>query len=625
MILKELKERCKKALYNTARNLGYIFQDIEIVEPPNAELGDLSTNLPLRILNKGKNTSYEVALNIVEALETEEKYVARVVAHQNGYINFFLKKDDFMKDSVNEILSTKLENAVTLGENKTVTIEHTAVNPNKALHVGHARNLVIGDSLARILSYAKYRVRVLNYIDDSGSQIADIIVGFKFLGIDENPGDKKFDQYCGDEVYVRVNRAYEQNEELKRKKAFVLREIEKGEGEIAEYSSKIVNRVVREQLKTCWRLNAFYDLVNWETHIVHSGMWTKIFEMMKERGIAKFVTEGENAGCWVITDKETNQEKVIVRSDGTTVYVAKDIPYAAWKLGLVEDPFLYIEYAIQPNGKALLSTSLSKGDKIDFSSETAITITDIRQAYLQKIVSSVIMDLFPQKGRRYVHRGYEVVSLSRKTSEMLGIEVKGNFVQMSGRKGTYVNVDTILDDLKNKALVETEKRNKDLPKETIDRISESIAIAALRYELVKQEPEKMIVFDIESSLKLEGDTGPYLLYSYARACRILEKANEKPDIRKAYFPDNPELFSLIKKLSYFDEKVITSLNFLAPNEIAKYSYSICDSFNVFYERVPVIQDENESTRNGKLCTVEAFKIVLGKCLDLLGIPKEEKI
>jgi arginyl-tRNA synthetase len=623
---KEVKEGCVESLRDAASSAGYTVKEIEISETPDPSLGDISSPLPIRIARMEKKQIREISSELLKHInENLPRYIKRAEAHERGYINFWIDFPRFASDGLGEIISSNLEGIINIGKGKRVSIEHTAVNPNKALHIGHARNLVIGDCLARILRYTSHQVNVLNYIDDSGAQVADLIVGFKFLGIPEN-SQKKFDQYCGDEVYTKVNSMYEKKPELREKQAYVLREIEKGDTEIARYTQEIVKRVLAEQLKTCWRLGASYDLLNWETHILHSGMWENIFKIMKDKGIVRYVTEGENKGCWVMRE-ETGEEKVLVRSDGTAVYVAKDIPYAAWKLGLVNDPFRYVVYANQPDGSALYSTSLSEGIKLDFSSETAITVIDTRQSYLQQIIISVLDRLFPSSKRNYIHRGYEVVSLSKRTAETLGIHSSSEIVHMSGRRGTYINVDVLVDELKKRAILETSKRNPSEKEEWIEKVSESIAISAIRYELAKQDPEKMIVFDLASSLMLQGETGPYLLYTYARACRILEKANESHslDTRGFEMMKEDSEIQLIKKLTSFDISVTRAVEFLSPSEVAHYALSICDIFNLFYERTTVIHEEKEELRRARIGLVLAFKIVLGKCLDLLGIPKEERI
>ncbi|HME18986.1 MAG TPA: arginine--tRNA ligase, partial [Nitrososphaerales archaeon] len=575
----------------------------------------------------------EVALKLADHIMSRAhhyRYVGSVAAHQGGYLNFVLDHARFAHDTLTEVMSTDLVGAGP-PEKDTIAIEHTNVNPNKALHIGHARNLVLGDSLTRVMRHLGYRVQALNYIDDSGAQVADVIVGFRFLGLSEQaPPGMKYDVYCGDSVYAKVNQEYTTNPSLKEKQSLVLREVEKGEGELAEYTKKVVGRILSAQLATCWRLGATYDLLNWESHLVHSGMWERIFETMKKRGDVRLETEGENKGCWVIPDPETGEQKVVVRSDGTVVYVAKDIPYAAWKLGIVDDPFGYEVYPEAQPGGVRLYTTTPKGDKAGQrfgNADLAISVIDTRQSYLQKIVAKVLEKLREGSARRYLHRSYEVVALSKKTATQLGFQIEGDFAHMSGRKGLYVNVDTMLDSLKKKAMAETRRRNLSESEQWVEEVAEAIAVAALRYELLKQDPDKMIVFDMEESLRFEGDTGPYLLYTYARAMRILDKTTGKPriDTQTASKLSRREERELVKRMSMFDKAVVTAGEYLSPKEVALYAHDLAVKFNEFYEKVPVNMEEDASLRDARLALVYATGKVMAQAMRLMGIPIRARI
>ncbi|HKT22679.1 MAG TPA: arginine--tRNA ligase, partial [Nitrososphaerales archaeon] len=330
----------------------------------------------------------------------------------------------------------------------------------------------------------------------------------------------------------------------------------KGKGEVADYARGIVKRILAAQLSTCWRLGASYDLLNWESQLVHSGMWERIFESLKKMGYVKFQTEGENKGTWVIPDPETGEEKVVVRSDGTAVYVAKDIPYAAWKIGLIADPFGYEEYPVQQPGGTLYSSTLDgKKGKVHFGgANLAISVIDTRQSYLQRIVSKVLDEFREGSSKRYLHKSYEVVSLSKRTASQLGFSIAGDFAHMSGRKGLYVNVDEMLERLKEKAKSETRRRNLSETDAWVEDVAEAVAVSALRYELLKQDPDKMIVFDMDEALQFQGDTGPYLLYTYARARRILDKTEGKPRMsaESAAKLAKPQELRLAKRMSMLD-------------------------------------------------------------------------
>ena len=627
----EFQAEVEEVLAASCRSLGYGEGKVDVSLPPNDSYGDLASATPIRIAKEAGRQPGEVAIELASRameLAKKTKYVGAVSPHRGGYVNFGINHQRFVSDSVSEIVSGDLGAVKEKGEH--VAIEHTNVNPNKALHIGHARNLVLGDSLVRVMRYMGHQVQALNYVDDSGAQVADVIVGFRFLGFsDEAPAGMKFDVYCGDNVYTKVTKAYEGDPSLKEKQSLVLREIEKGTGDIAEYAKGIVRKILAAQLSTCWRLGAAYDLLNWESQIVHSGMWEKIFESLKKLGYVKLQTQGENKGTWVIPDPETGEEKVVVRSDGTAVYVAKDIPYAAWKIGLIGDPFGYEEYPLAQPGGVLHSTTLDgkKGGARYGGADLAISVIDTRQSYLQRIVSKVLDQFKEGSSKRYLHRSYEVVSLSKKTAAQLGFPIAGDFAHMSGRKGLYVNVDAMLERLKDKAKRETRRRNLSEDEAWVEGVAEAVAVSALRYELLKQDPDKMIIFDIDDALRFQGDTGPYLLYTYARARRILDKTEGTPrlDEKTAAKLINAKELKLAKKMSMLDLSAETAEEFLSPKEIARFSHDLAMTFNDFYESVPVNKEEDAELRDARLALVDAASRVLAKSMDLMGIPARDRI
>jgi arginyl-tRNA synthetase len=627
----EFQSEVEEVLADTLRALGHKGVGVEVGVPPNDSYGDLASAIPIRVARQMGKKPADVAVELgskAMELAKKTKYIGSVSPHRGGYLNFTLNYPRFIADSVREISSGDV--GATREKGKLVAIEHTNVNPNKALHIGHARNLVLGDSLVRVMRYLGERVQALNYVDDSGAQVADIIVGFKFLGLsDEAPPGVKYDLYCGDSVYTRVTEEYAKNPELKVKQSEVLKEIEKGSGPLAEYTRRIVKRILDAQLSTCWRLGATYDLLNWESQLVHSGMWERIFDELKKVGYVKFQEEGENKGCWVIPDPDTGEEKVVVRSDGTAVYVAKDIPYAAWKIGLTGDPFHYEPYSEAQPGGVLYSTTLQeKGSKVKFGgADLAVSVIDTRQSYLQRIVAKVLDKLHEGSSRRYMHRSYEVVALSKKTASQIGFQIPGEFAHMSGRRGLYVNADTMLDRLKEKAKAETRRRNQSEPQDWVDGVAEAVAVAALRYELLKQDPDKMIVFDMDEALQFQGDTGPYLLYTYARGRRILDKTEGTPrvDASSAEKLSKPQETKLAKRMSTLDMSAEVVGEYLSPKEIARFAHELAVAFNDFYESVPVNKEPDAALRDARLALVDAAIRVLAESMRLMGIPVKDRI
>lgn len=634
MSFREFKEHAKKSVELAMGEADYPMIDFEPFEPPRPEFGDLSVNVAFIIANKLGLNSMEVAEAIVDKLRIPEgSLISDFEVHEPGYINFKVRYPDLAYRAILDAISKEDYGSLNIGKGKKVCVEHTSVNPNKALHIGHIRNLVLGDSIFRILKFTGHDVQVLNYIDDSGLQIADIVVGFKYEGFPlEPPKGEKFDHYCGDHVYVKVNELYAKKPELVMKQKEVLKAIEEGSSDIANFAKELTKRILREQLKTCWRLGAYYDCLNFESHIIETKLWDKLFNRMKDRGIVQLVTEGKLSGCWVIKMEGEDEEKVLKRSDGTLTYIAKDIPYAAWKIGLIEDPFQYDIFTRQPNGKDLWSTVSGKGkDKHPAfgNSDLAITVIDVRQSRLQRIISYVLSLLAEGKlEKKYLHLGYEIVSLSKRTADELGIMVeKKEFVHMSGRKGIYINADDVLDALHKKAYEETKKRNPNESEEWLHSIAKKVALAALRFDLVKQDLDKMIVFDLSEALNLEGETGPYVQYAHARGSSIIQKAGVKPRITldNAFSLNHPAELELIKMISKFDLYVEEALKNLSPKILARYAYQLATDFNIFYEKIPVLQEKDENKREARIALVQAFRNVVKTAFNLLEIETPERI
>jgi arginyl-tRNA synthetase len=552
-------------------------------------------------------------------------FILSVESHPSGYINFMTNVANLASYALDEVLKNPNYGFINIGNREKIIIEHTSINPNKAVHVGHMRNVILGDTLYRILKATNYEVRVLNYIDDSGLQVADIVVGFKFAGLPLNPIDEsiKFDQYCGDEVYVKINEMYKDDHNLEEKRILVLKEMEQGTSEIAQFALQISMRVLKDQLKTCWRIKAHYDLLNFESQIVISGLWNKSFKMLKENRILTLQTQGKNKNCWVIK-QDNEEEKVIVRSDGTATYIAKDIPYAAWKLGLVEDPFFYYKFTVQWDGSILWSTTLDPNSgncKHSWfnSADKVITVIDSRQTRLQRIITKVLSSLRVNNDR-YYHLAYEAMTLSSETAKILGLNIGDRqFMHISGRKGIYVNADYVLNKLQAIAYREVKKRNPDLLENDINMIAEEIGISAIRYNLIKQDLDKIITFDIVDSLSLVGNTGPYLQYTYARSQRILEKYGEKIKSGNFNLLTQEYEVNLIKIIAKMDLEIEQTVKTLNPKLLAKYAYDLATAFNLFYEKVPVLREENKEIMLSRLALVKSLGITMKNIFSVLGI------
>jgi len=625
----------KSIIDETENNLNKILNDLSIsdvkftVEPAKPGFGDVSSNVSFLLSKHLKKSPKDIAEMLSEKYDhCSSTLVLKTEAHPSGYLNFFANWEKLSQLILSESHLPEFGD-VDIGKNSTIVVEHTSVNPNKALHIGHIRNIIIGDTVSRILEKANYKVNVLNYIDDSGLQVADIIVGFKHLGFDQEPPDgKKFDHYCGDDVYVKTTEKYELDSSLEDIRKNVLKELEDGNSETAKFADKITRRVLTNQLETCWNLSVSYDCLNFESQIIRSGLWDKIFEKIKEMNLIEFENEGKNAGCWVICGADREEDKVIVRSNGTATYIAKDIPYAAWKLGLVEDPFHYQKYEKeQPHSRVLWQTTLDSNNEPsqNFTGEKVITVIDSRQDRLQKIITS-LMAKFKSVSDAYVHLSYESVTLSAETAKILGLETDGKQAQMSGRKGLYVNADSVYDLLKKKTMEETKKRHPEMDSSEIEKIAHNVSVGTLRYEMIKQDLDKIITFDLTKSLSLEGDTAPYIQYTHARAARILEKSERAPSIEVDFslLKEKSEL-DLIKIIGLFDIHVRDAANNLSPKVIARYCHDLAVAFNSLYEHVKVLQLGDETLENSRLCIVNSFKITLEKALNLIGIVAPDRM
>ena len=599
------------------------------VESAKPGFGDITCNVSFLLSKQLKKSPQEISIELSKMYKFNDlPQIKNVKPHPSGYLNFEI---DYTKFN-NIVMSSSLKEnygSLDLGNNEKIIVEHTSVNPNKALHVGHIRNVILGDTISKILKKCNFDVKVLNYVDDSGLQIADIIVGFKYSGFSqEPPNNEKFDHYCGDTVYVKTTEKYETDKQLEEKRHEILKQIEDNSSDISKMAQTITRRVLDEQLKTVWNLGVFYDCHNFESQIIHSKLWEKIFEKLKFDNQIKYEESGDNAGCWVIP-AEGEDDKILVRSNGVATYIAKDIPYAAWKLGLVDDPFSYKVFTTQRNSQTLYETTLDVVDdddagKQDFSGSKVITVIDNRQIRLQKIVSG-LMAKFKEDGA-YTHLGYESVTLSADTVKSLGLTTDGDSAQMSGRKGLYVNADTVLETLTKRVYNESKSRNEDLSDSEIEQIAKTVAVGTIRYEMIKPDLDKIITFDLKTSLRLEGDTCSYIQYSYARASRILEKTQTKPNFNSEF-----ELLSsnfeknLIKKIAMFDVQVNDSVKNLSPKVIARYSYDLSVAFSSFYEHVKVLASETPELLNARLCLVISFQKTLKSALGLLGIDAPERM
>ncbi len=605
-------------------------EDPKIQASKNPEFGEVSSASSFQLAKKMGKTPMQVAEEVAGKIDLSKARLIRSVEAVNGYINFKVNWIRYAEEILETIFEEKERyGSSRLGEGRKIIIEHTSVNPNKPLHVGHARNTCLGDTLTRIFKFLGYDVLVLNYIDDSGAQMADVILGFTELGYPlDPPKGMSFDEYCGDVVYVGSVKKVEENSKLEEKRRSIVKEIESRKGRFFELNKLVVERVLRDQLKTCWRLGARYDILNMESDVLEYELWDEVFEKLKEKEAVYLADSGPKAGCWLLDlsghplfSKEGDE--VLVKSDGTTTYIARDIAYASWKLGGASKDFKYLVFGKNPDGTTVYITSVDGDVKMHISNvEKVLNVIDVRQKRPQEIVKYAL-GLLGLEAEKYVHYAYEVVALSAKDAEKLGYkpEKSQRVVHMSGRRGLYVKANQMLEMLKKRAREEVASRHPDWNRDKIDEVAEKIAVGALRYSLIKPDVDKLIILDTEEMLKLEGDTAPYLQYTYARACRILEKADSDFST-KPYGDLTKTEKALLRRMTYLPILVSEFPGNLLVKPIANYAYRLASDFNNFYEKNPVLHAEDE-VRSFRLGIVRAFITVFSNTLNLLGIPPIE--
>ncbi len=638
-------------------------QKYDLLEPPRVEFGDITCNVAFILSKKLLRSPYEIGSQIVKEwadycgeMKLETIYVKSMTVHSAGYINFTANFDSLGAITLSTVLGSKMFGFEDIGKGKKVILEHTSVNPNKALHIGHLRNVILGDTLYRLLRQTNHDVIVTNYIDDSGLQVADIVVGFQYAKFPLEPTDEtlKFDKYCGDEIYVKVNNLYKTDSSLLKIRSLVLRQLETKDHEISSFASKITMKVLESQLKTCWRVKSRYDLLAFESHILHSSLWQQLFEILKSRGIIEYRSQGKNTGCWVYVPKFGSDEKVIVRSDGTATYIAKDISFAGLKMGIVKDPLKYYIFRSQWDDTELWATTISDNNSDEykfpvvhnpvasksiqrhfFPADFAITLIDERQKRLQSIIAE-ILDKITMRGSKYHGLGYGTVTLSSKTVKQLGLQVdaKAESVSMSGRSGIAVNADFVLDLLHDKAKQAAKDRNPSLSEMELDKIAREIAVSALRYNLLKYDVEKIVKFDLEDSLSLDGDSGPYIQYTHARICSLIEKSrviecvdygeyNIKTQISGALIMNEER--DLLKHLSRFEIVVSEAVKNYEPKILVGYLHKLANLFNIYYEKVPIAKERDSRLARARITLTMAVRTIICSGLSALGMSPLERM
>jgi len=624
---------------------------IVIEQPPNVELGDYALPVAFELAKKLRKAPRNIAQEIIAGLGSIEGFEKLELAGA-GYINAQVNRAELAAALASDV---KPRAEVAAGK---ILVEHSSINPNKAAHVGHLRNAILGDTFVRLLRFAGREVDVQNYIDNTGVQVVDVVVGFLRLEkkskseIEQLARQPRFDYYCWD-LYARVSQWYEADKQNLSARQQALHEIEAGGNETASIGDLISIAVLRRHLETMDRLDIEYDFLPRESEILHLHFWDAAFVKLKDAGVLYFETEGKNKGCWVMrrvgktkatTTADTEEvseedQKVIVRSNGTVGYVGKDIAYHLWKFGLLGRDFGYRKFYKYPNGHdCWISTTVGALDHPHFGDVAEIyNVIDARQAEAQNTVIEALRGLgYTQQADHYTHFSYEMVALTPRCAAELGYELSEEdkaraYIEVSGRKGFGVKADDLIDILISSAAKEVDSRHPELKPEERRKIAGQIATGALRYFMLKFTKSSVIAFDFKEALSFEGETGPYAQYAVVRATNIFRKGGIDADEftremhtledLKEYLTGEDaneiwELWLAASKTSYVIEQCIATTE---PAYLATHAFQLAQLFNYFYHRHPILAEADEKKRKFLLATAAVVRRELMRALAVMGI------
>jgi arginyl-tRNA synthetase len=624
-------------------------------QPPSVALGEYALPLSFELAKKLRKPPRKIAEEVVAALGQLPGFEKFEVAGA-GYINARVNRPAAARMLLREDSQPRTEPPSV----EKILVEHTSINPNKAAHIGHLRNAILGDTFVRLLRASGAHVDVQNYIDNTGVQVADVVVGFLYLekksladvaaliqGAGADAGGRPFDYYCWD-LYARVSQWYEEDKEHLKLRLQTLHDIERGGNPAAEMGKQISDAIIVCHLKTMQRLGIEYDFLPQESEILHLHFWDLAFEQLKQKGVLYFETEGKNKGCWVMQragskpaePPETDQPqdgpdedaKVIVRSNSTVTYVGKDIAYHLWKFGLLGRDFGYQRFYRYPEGHQVwISAETSEAAHPHFGGVHAIyNVIDSRQADPQNNVIEALRGLgYAEPAENYHHFSYEMVALTPRCAEELGFEVaeddKGrSFIEVSGRKGFGVKADDLVDALIAAEQKEVDARHPEMPADERRRITEQIAIGTLRYFMLKYTKGSVIAFDMQDALSFEGETGPYVQNAVVRISSIFRKGSVLPEqvLREEIdlrFLSDDELWELWLRAGQLSHVVRQCIVTTEPAYAAKYVFQLAQQFNNFYHKHHILTEPDPARKRFLLATAAVVRQALIECLQMMGI------
>jgi arginyl-tRNA synthetase len=634
--------------------------NIVVEQPPKIEFGEYALPLAFELARKLRKAPRKIAEEIVAGVGAIAGFEKFEVAG-GGYINVRVSRAELAAALAAD------QSPVAEVQPGKVLVEHSSINPNKAAHIGHLRNAILGDTFVRLLRFAGREVDVQNYIDNTGVQVADVVVGFLQIEkksrseIETLAAAPRFDYVCWD-LYARVAHWYEEDKSNLQARAVAMRSIEEGNNETAAIADLISIAVLKRHLETMDRLDIEYDFLPRESEILHLHFWDAAFTKLKESGVLTFEDDGKNKGCWVMRRAGTSaakglttgdtedtgekiteeDQKVIVRSNGTVGYVGKDIAYHMWKFGLLGRDFGYRKFYRYPNAHdCWISTTDGEKEHPHFGDVAEIyNVIDARQSEPQSTVIEALRGLgHGEAADRYTHFSYEMVALTPRCAAELGYTLSEedkarSFIEVSGRKGFGVKADDLLDALITSARKEVDARHPQLSEPERVVIATQIAIGALRYFMLKYTKPSVIAFDFKDALSFEGDTGPYAQYAVVRASNIFRKGGFDPDefcrdaassvSREAFAKhldgesgnDIWELWLAAAKTSYIMGQCIATTE---PAYLAKHTFQLAQLFNTFYHRYPILSEADEGRKKFLLVTAAVVRRELIRVLAAMGI------
>jgi len=654
LILEQITEQLTETLTNRVLTLfGHAVDRVVLQAPPRLAMGDLATPLCLELAKALKRKPRELAEAMVNGLQLP-MFVQSVTVEGAGYLNFRFDRGAFTAAHIGNVMAP----GAATGER--VIVEHTNINPNKAAHIGHLRNAVLGDTYVRCMKWLGHRVETQNYIDDTGVQVADVVVAFQHLepkslaevrAMIDDPS-VRFDYYCWD-VYSKMAAYYAANPDAQQWRRDTLHAIEKHEGDLFEFASTIARAIVKRHIATMLRLGITYDLLPKESDIIALHFWDRAFELLKASGAVIQETEGKHKDCWVMKLDESAEfegmnepDKILVRSNGTVTYTGKDIAYQLWKFGLLDRTFNFREFSTYDDGHILWETTSGEGDPNAprfGGAQKVVNVIDVRQSYLQKVVKEGVRQLgHVRESENSIHYSYEMVALTPATAKALGIDVseedsKKPYIEMSGRKGLGVKADDLIDALQSKAAesVREGSKREGLSEDDIEQLGREISVAALRYFMLKYGRNKVIAFDFNEALTFEGDSGPYLQYSTVRVENIFRKMAER-GVESKLDPTSldaltlnegltDEMWELVRLSAELPSAIRRATDALELSIITHDLFVLAQKFNSFYHKYPILNEKDPAERQRRAVCAAVFRQTMRATLGLLGIPVPERM